>query len=57
LNLIEPCITRGVRALVGVPKLVAWPKLVFLVCLMIAVQVFPAAVQPKVGLGLTWAIA
>jgi len=35
---IDPCMTRGVRALVGVPKVVR-------VCFTTAVQVFPAAVH------------
>src|SRR5262245_15704574 len=46
LILIEPCITRGVRAVVGVPKLVR-------VCRTCAVQMFPAVAQVLVGSGLT----
>src|SRR5207248_731591 len=40
--LIEPCITRGERADIEVPKLVAEPKAVSLVCLMTA-PVVPSA--------------
>jgi hypothetical protein len=41
---IDPCMTLGVRALVGVPKVVR-------VCLTTAVQVFPAAVHDAVPPG------
>ena len=48
LILSDACITRGVRAVVGVPKLVGVPKAVFLFCLMEAVQTL-VAVQAGAG--------
>ena len=62
LILTDPCITRGERALVGVPKLVAEPNEVSLVCLMTApvvpsgfVTVRRAKVMlPSMSLKFTW---
>lgn len=45
--------TRGERALVGVPKLVAEPKAVSLVCIMTAVQTLVVEQGTPVPPGLT----